>query len=487
MIKTITVIGFYGFYACPLYDKIIVALDVKILVEILFERIKNLERTVEYFQSTIDELRVENTALKARLAVYKNKKTSSNSHTPPSKDENRPLKNQSLRQKTDKHVGGQPGHEGRTLECSEIIDKTLEYIPNYCNCCGQDLVDVTEYLVETRQVIDIPVIKPLYAEHRIYRKTCNCGHNTESTFPAHVAAKVQYGPNVESLAGYLHARQYLPYKRMKEFFEDVMGLPVSVGGINNILNRLIQKAMPHYGQIKQRLYADQFIGVDETGVKVNGQKDWMWTWQNDNLTFIVHSNNRGFKTIEDNFADGLPNAVLQHDRFACHFNCRALHHQICMAHLLRDLQFISELYKDCLWANQMKDLIRQALLLKKDLSINEYYGQCHERKKLETQLNELLCLTLDHEHSKAKTLQKSLLKNQQYILYFLHHPKVPPDNNGSERAIRNVKVKQKISGQFKSDQGADGFAVLRSIIDTTIKSRQNVLNALALIAKADTE
>lgn len=480
LIKILAVIGFYGFYTCPLYDKITVALDIKILLETLFEKIRNLEDTVE-------QLRVENTGLRATLAVYKNKKTSNNSHTSPSKDENRPLKNQSLREKTDKNVGGQPGHEGKTLECSDIIDKTLQYIPNYCNCCGQDLADVTEYLIETRQVIDIPVIKPLYTEHRIYRKTCTCGHNTESDFPAPVAAKVQYGPNVESLVGYLHARQYLPYQRMKEFFEDVMGLPVSVGGINNILNRLIQKAIPHYEQIKQRLYEHQFIGTDETGVKVNGQKDWMWTWQNDDLTFIVHSDNRGFKTIEDNFANGLPNAVLQHDRFACHFNCQAIHHQICMAHLLRDLQFISELYKDCWWATQMKALIRQALLLKKELTINEYYGQSNERKKLEIQLNELLSSKLDEEHSKAKTLQKNLLKHQQYILYFLHHPKVPPDNNGSERAIRNIKVKQKISGQFKSTDGADGFAILRSVIDTTIKSGQNVLNALALIAKLGTE
>ncbi len=109
------------------------------------------------------------------------------------------------------------------------------------------------------------------------------------------------------------------------------------------------------------------------------------------------------------------------------------------------------------------------------------------RKQLEIQLNQLLRLKLDQQHPRAKTLQKSLLKHQQYILYFLHHPKVPPDNNGSERAIRNIKVKQKISGQFKSTDGAGGFAILRSVIDTTIKSGQNVLNALALIAKLGTE
>jgi transposase len=426
-------------------------------------------------------------SLEAALAVYKNKKNSNNSHTPPSKDENRPLKNQSLREKTDNKAGGQPGHEGKTLQCAASIDEVVDYIPGYCNCCGEDLAGIPECLIETRQVIDIPIIHPVCIAHRIYRKTCNCGHPIESTFPTHVAAKVQYGANVESLAGYLHARQYLPYKRMKEFFTDVMGLPVSVGGIHHILKRLVQKATPHHQQIKQRITQAVFAGTDETGVKVNGQKDWMWTWQNDDLTYITHSDNRGFKTIEDNFTGGLPNTVLQHDRFACHFKCAAMHHQICIAHLLRDIKFISELYKDCKWAVEMKGLITQALQLKKDLSIAQYYGQSNERNNLEAQLNELLCKPLHKEHSKAKTLQKSLLKHQQYILYFLHHPKVPPDNNGSERAISNIKVKQKISGQFKSTHGAEGFAILRSVIDTTIKSGQNVLNALVLIAKLDTE
>ena len=462
------------------YIKTIIFLDTKIIIETLLAKINQQQQAIDVLIKKVN-------SLEAALAVYKNKKNSNNSHTPPSKDENRPARNQSLREKTDNKVGGQPGHEGKTLRCAAFIDEAVDYLPNYCNCCGKDLTGIPESLMEARQVIDIPIIKPVCTAHRIYAKTCTCGHRMESAFPAGVAAKVQYGANIESLVGYLHARQYLPYKRMQEFFTDVMGLPVSVGGINYILKRLVQKATPHYGQIKKRITQAVFIGTDETGIKVNGQKDWMWTWQNDDLTFITHSDNRGFKTIEDNFYGGLPNTVLQHDRFACHFKCEATHHQICMAHLLRELQFISELHNSCQWPVEMKALIIQALRLKKDLTPNEYYGHSNQREKLEIQLNELLRLTLDEQHTKAKTLQKSLLKHQQYIFYFLYHPKVPPDNNGSERAIRNIKVKQKISGQFKSTNGAKGFAILRSIIDTTSKSGQNVLNALALIAKLGTE
>jgi transposase len=465
-------------------------LDTKILLEIILAKNLEQEKTISSLIKRTESLIKSNdslikrvTDLEAELAVYKNKKNSSNSHTPPSKDENRPQKNQSLREKSDKKVGGQQGHEGKTLECSAIIDEVVDHIPNYCNCCGQDLCDVPEAIIDTRQVIDIPVIKPVCVEHRIYRKICSCGHCMDSNFPAHISAKIQYGANVEALVGYLQARQYLPYQRMKEFFSDVMGLYVSVGGINNILNRLTQKALPHYEEIKARLYQSIVIGTDETGVKVNGQKDWMWTWQNDDLTFIVHSDNRGFKTIEDNFRNGLPKATLQHDRFACHFQCKAWHHQICMAHLLRDLQYIDELYPECQWAKVLIALIMKALQLKRVLRVDQYYGHHEGRESLMIELNELLIIKLNENNAKAKTLQKNLLKHKQYILYFLYHPKVPPDNNGSERAIRNIKVKQKISGQFKSDQGADSFAVLRSIIDTTIKSGQNVLNALALIAK----
>ncbi len=455
-------------------------MDTKILLETLISKIEDLQRINNVLMKRISLLEDE-------LALYKNKKNSHNSSIPPSKDENRPLKNQSLRQKSGKKAGGQPGHEGRTLECCGIIDTIINHVPGYCNCCGKDLCDVPEELIESRQFIDIPVIKPVCIEHRVYRRTCALGHCMESNFPSTFTAKVQYGPNVESLTGYLHARQYLPYQRMKEFFTEVMGLPVSVGGINHILKRLTYKALPYYEQIKERISKSILVGTDETGVKVNGQKDWVWVWQNDELTFITHSDNRGFKTIEENFTDGLPNSILLHDRFACHFNCDAIHHQICMSHLLREFQYIIELYPESHWATEMKALIAGTLELKKQLTIHDYYGACPQRESLRTKLLEMLNCALDEKYKKAKTLQKSLLKHQQYILYFLYHPKIPPDNNGSERAIRNIKVKQKISGQFKSDEGADGFAILRSIIDTTIKSGQNILNALSLIAKLGTE
>jgi transposase len=436
----------------------------------------------------IDALNVQVKNLETEISLLKNKKNSNNSHLPPSKDENRVKKNQSLREKTDKKVGGQPGHEGTTLECSSDVDEVIKHSPAFCNGCGYDLSTTAETLVASRQLIDLPPISLKRIEHQVFKKQCNCGHTMESRFPSYVANPVQYGPNVEALVGYLHTRQYLPYSRMQEFLKDVMGLSVSTGGINNILQRLVKKAMPFYDQIKERIEQATCVGTDETGQNINGKKYWMWTWQNNKLTYILSSDSRGFKTIEEAFEKGLPNAALVHDRWACHFQMHAKAHQICIAHLLRDLNYINDLYdKKCSWILNLKTLLQQAIQLKKEFGENDYYCPNESRQILFDKLEQSLHYPIDEDYPKSKSLQKKLLAKQDCILYFLLQPNVPPDNNGSERAIRNVKVKQKISGHFKSTDGANIFAVLRSIIDTILKAGQNVLNSLFLIATFETE
>jgi transposase len=184
----------------------------------------------------------------------------------------------------------------------------------------------------------------------------------------------------------------------------------------------------------------------------------------------------------------LPNATLVHDRWAAQFQTNTKAHQICTAHLLRDLNFLTQLYKDqCLWAKEFKGLLKEAIKLKKELTTADYYYPNMKRDVLFERLDLWLKYTIDKQHKESITLQKKLLVQQNCILYFLLQSNVPPDNNGSERAIRNIKVKQKISGQFKNLQNANVFAIIRSIIDTTIKNGQNVLNALKLIATFGTE
>ena len=272
------------------------------LINRLSRKIQILKKKVEQLEEHEKEnirLKKENSILKEKLAKYENPKNSRNSSVPPSRDENRLFKTKSLREQTGKTSGGQKGHKGNTLELVSEPDHIKDHIPEYCQCCGEDISNLSYEFVEKRQLIDIPEIQPKVTEHRIYKRTCVCGHTSESSFPHEVNASVSYGSNIESLIGYFHTRQYLPFKRMQEIFRDIFQLRVSEGGIHYLLNKLVKKAHPAYEIIKSKLLKskEKVIGTDETGAKINGKKQWVWTWQNDKATFITISYNSRVTSI----------------------------------------------------------------------------------------------------------------------------------------------------------------------------------------------
>lgn len=420
--------------------------------------------------------------LKARINELEHRKNSNNSSIPPSKDENRVKKNQSLREKSDRKPGGQKGHEGSMLKITEHPDEVINYIPQYCNCCGKDLSGQREEFIAKRQVIELPEIKIRYREYQIYYRKCKCGYITESKFPEDIKTSIQYGNSVESLISYLYARHYIPFLRMKEILSDIFHLPISEGGIHYLLERFTKKAKPFYNQIRDKIEQSTVLGSDETGANLNSKLSWFWTWQNNKLTYIAHSLNRGSDTIKKIFPNGFVNAIINHDRWASQINTPAKGHQLCTAHLLRDFNYLIELYKSE-WATKLKALLKRSIRLKESLQPIDYLKGIPERTQIESELDLLLFEEeIDEKHKKALTLQKKLKKQRNSILTFLYYNEVPPDNNGSERAIRNVKVKQKISGFFKSGKGAQSFAINRSIIDTIIKSGNNVLAGLNCLA-----
>jgi len=458
-------------------------------IEQLIKKTELIERYVEQwkrksglFEEKAKLLQRENNILKEKLTKYENPKNSNNSSVPPSKDENRPFKSKSLRKKTGRKPGGQKGHEGTTLEMVSNPDETIDHSPEHCECCGKDLSNTPGKLVERKQVIDIPIIKPIVTEHRIYEKECDCGHVTMSSSPGGLKAPVSYGPMIESLTGYFHSRQYIPFLRMQELFRDIFSVPISEGGIHCLLNRLSTKALPLYYRIRDIIKDSLVVGTDETGARLNGKKIWIWTWQSDRFTWLRGTDNRGYKTIEDNFPEGFKKSVFVHDCWRSHFQTDVQTHQLCTAHLLRELKYLEERYNHQ-WPVRFSKLILDGIKLKEKLTLGDYYQPVEKRTALENRLEKLLAYQIDEKLKELVSFRKRMLKYKDFILTFLYHPKVPPDNNGSERAIRNVKVKQKISGQFKSWKGVENFMVLRSITDTTLKNDQNVLKALNLIAK----
>jgi len=438
------------------------------------KRIAELESKVIRLESII-------ITLLDKIEGLTHRKNSRNSSVPPSKDENRALKNQSLRAKSDKKVGGQTGHKGTTLKIVENPDQTIEYKPNFCNCCGNDLSNVQEELLLKRQVVDIPVIFPKYTEHRTFKKTCSCGHQNESAFPDNVRSTISYGANIQATIAYMHTRQYLPFERMSEFLKDVCNLPISQGTISNPLNSFALKARPAYDLIAEKVWNEKVVGTDQTGIKVNGKNNWFWTWQSKLSTYVVFSKNRGTATIKANFPEGFQDTVLVHDCWAGHFHTQCKTHRLCTAHLLRELIFLEQCFKSN-WATNFKKLLHNALELKKNLNQEHYEHPVSERENIKIALLALLENPLPEKQKKLRAFHKRMIKHQEYILTFLHHFHVPPDNNASERAIRNVKVKQKVSGQFKTENGAQIYAVIRSVTDTCIKNGQNILGAFKTIA-----
>lgn len=442
--------------------------------------ISTLNATIGRLNETIGNLLEENRLLKNP------KKNSRNSSIPPSKDENRPKKTNSLRQSSGKRPGGQSGHEGSTLKMTSLPDVIIEHRPLFCNCCGLALDVGDAQLIGRRQVIDIPPIKPVYTEHRQYRSLCPCGHQATGTFPSGVNAPVSYGNHVEALIAYLHTRQYIPFARTSEFFASVCNMPISQGAVCAILRRFSVKAEPAYQLIKEAIKESKVIGADETGMNENGRLGWFWAWQSKVATFISYSATRGSAAIHANFPDGFPDAVLVHDCWKSHLNTPALGHQLCVAHLLRELLFFEQKYSSG-WGSDFKKMLYRALELKKTIPMDAYGATITERAALEAKLQQLLEETIPDKHVEVTTFQKRIIKYRQHLLTFLYHPEVPPDNNASERAIRNVKVKQKVSGLFKSARGAQIYATIRSITDTCIKNGKSTLDAFLTIAKLQPE
>jgi len=420
----------------------------------------------------VDALTAQVQILQAEVNRLKTPKNSGNSSLPPSQDMFR-LKNQSLREKSNKKPGGQPGHKGETLLMSSDPDKVIEHKPEgICPRCGKIHPEESYELIGKRQVIDIPVIKSSIVEHQVFQSVCSCGFVTAGDYPSGVTAPVQYGNNLIALTAYLSSRQYVPYNRLSELINCITNISMSEGTIYNLLDKAANMVLPIYEGIKEEISKAITIGGDETGVKVKKNKFWAWTWQTMLATYITISSNRGFATVKQTFPDGFPHSTLVSDAWGAQLKTPAKRHQLCLAHLFRELNFFQETYH-INWVTDMKDVLSRAITLKNSMTPVEYDQPFKERSDLLNEFDQLINQELPAKYSKIFAFQKRLKKRKLQVFNFLFYPDIPYHNNSSERAIRNLKVKQKVSGGFRSDRGAEIFAILRSVVDTIIKKGGN--------------
>jgi transposase/uncharacterized coiled-coil protein SlyX len=438
---------------------------------------------IELLSAQVAKLEEKIALQEVELSVYRVKKDSSNSSVPPSQDPNRVKRTSSLREKSGRKPGGQPGHEGSFLETPTKSDMTIIHTPGYCTKCSKDLSTTPSEFIGKRHVIDIPKIVPFVTEHQIHGKHCSCGHFTGGEYPVEAHSSVCYGANVQALTAYLHSRQYIPFARMGELYRDIFSLSISNGSLVNIVESFADKCKNIYEEIRRRVSVSPVVGADETGCRINGKNKWAWVFQTPSATYIHVGNSRGKKTIDEVFPDGFPKSILVHDCWRSYFNVKTNGHQNCTSHFFRELKYFDKFYPNQQWSANFAAMLRRALQLKRETDVcdNNNVKFTEQRALIEKDCDALLCENINADHKELITFKERMVKYRDHLFVFLYNTLVPPHNNASERAIRTFKVKQKVSGQFRAASGAKAFAVIRSIIDTTIKNAQNVWEALTLI------
>lgn len=450
------------------------------LVLQLFPKVDEMGRRIAELEGENTDLRKEVASLRSQLA-----KNSGNSSKPPSSDGyKRKIKNSRI--KSGRKIGGQKGHKGSSLEFSACPDGVVDVeSPPQCPC-GASLVDIPVSYIDRRQVYDLPVLRMRVSEYRLPVKKCSCcGRASGGRSP--IGGKVGYGPSMKSMASYLNTYQMLPFERIQEFFSDVFGHRPSDGFLQSCNSRHYEALEASEANIKQALARSPWIAADETSARCMGRNHWVHVAGNGSYTHYHPDKSRGSKAISRaGILDGYK-GIVSHDRYAS-YDKFGFTHQLCCVHLLRELRFLFE-EKGLKWAKSLYDLMLWGNAYKKsgDISIKD-------REHIDTQYDLIVGLAdIDTPRNKRpprvrgktgqspeRNLLDALIKRKADILRFMHEPDAPFDNNQAERDLRMIKVKQKISGCFRSTEGLDVFCRIRGYISSVRKQGHKVLDALIM-------
>lgn len=415
---------------------------------------------------------------------------SRNSSKPPSTD---PVpKPKSLRGKSGKKPGGQPGHRGASLKWSQAPDRTLGHSVEECRHCGASLVGVESSGCQRRQVVDLPELRLEVTEHRAERKQCVvCGQGTRAEFPSGVGAGVGYGPRIKALGVYLSQYQLLPYERVGQLLSDLFGTSLSPGTLYGALQTCFEALCETEAAIKQGVKRAYVVNFDETGLDVAGRRMWLHVACTGWLTHYGAHHRRGTEATDAiGILPGFEGTAV-HDAWSCYpkYPCR---HALCNAHHLRELTYLEEQGQD--WAAGMirllleiKGAVSEATgktgLSSESLARYEvrYQGLIEQGMVANPMPSERVGRRGPLKRSKGRNLVERLDRRQDEVLRFMYDHRVPFDNNQAERDVRMVKVQQKVSGCFRTMEGARMFCRVRSYISTARKQGYNVLAALETV------
>jgi transposase len=452
---------------------------VRVLLE-MDARLCDWEQRAEELQSQVRHL-------KDQLA-----QNSRNRGKPPSTDGFHPPAPKSLREKSVRPSGGQPGHAGQTLVRVEKPDHTKVHRVEECEQCRRSLADQKPDRVEKRQVHDLPPLRMIVTEHQAEIKRCPCGHLNQAAFPEGVNAPVQYGPGVKASAVYLNNYQFLPYDRTCELLGDLFDGPMSEGTLANIIHECHTRLKQPVEQIKEQITQAAVAHFDESGSRVEKKLWWLHTASTATATYYDIHPKRGAKALDE--IGILPEFTGRaiHDFWKPYFGYECTH-GLCNAHHLRELIFVHEQHRqdwadamiDCLLdikaavaqARPTADRLTEAQLLAFEARDQSLLDQGYAQNPLSP------APAGKKRGRRKKTKPRNLLErideHRREALAFMYDFNVPFDNNLAERDIRMMKVQQKISGQFRSEAGAKAFCRIRSYLSTARKNAMGAMDALA--------
>jgi len=456
------------------------------------------EAVISLFQATVLLLAERIRKLEDQLA-----KNSQNSGKPPSSDGYAQPAPRSLRKRSRRKSGGQVGHRGETLKAVEKPDHVKVHRVEVCQHCHHSLKRRKAVGYDKRQVFDVPPVKIEVTEHRAEIKECPyCSKETRAAFPREVSQAVQYGTEIKAQMVYLNNEQYTPLERTCDLLEEFYGHRPSEGTILSACTEAAQKVASANVAVKEHLIEHEAVAhFDETGMMVNGILNWLHSSSTSLLTVYAMHAKRG--SLAMNEIGVLPRfkGRAVHDDLAAYF-LYELEHALCNAHHLRTLLFLLERYPQK-WIEPLKDLL---------LKIKAKVEAAKERKQtaLSARQRNAFIQAYDRlitqglranpppnenhrkpgqrgrlKQSPARNLLLRLREHKASVLAFMYDFKVPFDNNQAERDLRMMKVKQKVSGGFRSIEGAQNFCQIRGYLSTARKNGRKALAALRLAFVGD--
>ena len=453
------------------------------------------EAVIQLFFETLGKLaeRIQN--LEDQLA-----KNSRNSGKPPSSDgyDQGAPRPKSLRKRSRRKSGGQRGHPGETLKVVEKPDLIEVHHVHACQHCGQSLKRRKVIGHEKRQVFDLPKVQMQVTEHRVEIKTCSrCGKETRATFPHEISHAVQYGPEIKAQMVYLNTEQHLPLERTCDLLDEFYNHRLAEGTIVTACAEAAQKVTKSNQAVKEHLVVQEAVAhFDETGMVVNGVLHWLHTASTSLLTYYAMHPKRGSAALNEiNILPRFQGRAV-HDDLASYFRYE-VKHALCNAHHLRTLLFLLERYPQK-WVQDLLELLlkikakveavkrkaKTALSVRQANAFSQAYDELVKKglranpssKKNRRKPGQRGRL----KQSPARNLLLRLREHKEAVLAFMYDFKVPFDNNQAERDVRMMKVKQKVSGGFRSMAGAQNFCTIRGYLSTARKNGVKALTALRL-------